>query len=249
MTTIQQNQQLIQGFERVLNSDDLISLATHSGLIKLAKYSHEDGCWKKIETEFDSILGSILDVDVHNQTQIDQDSINNDILKKIQSEASWMLKADFSSVIDSLKELEEVPIASLKKDEAEYDKVKFWKEEVIEPWLAAPVIYFFPDDQEKMKKALKIIENYTDIKLYFDSYVNKILPTYRSLINDEKMKNELSEDKKQNFIENMEYLKTLKVKEARKYLKEQAEITMEKIYILFKNKVNSSEELIELLNK
>jgi hypothetical protein len=249
MTTIERNQLLIQDFERILQSEDLISLATHSGLIKLAKYSNDEGCWKTIQSEYDSILGSILDVDVNNQQSIDVEVINKEILEKIKHEASWMIKADFETVIDGLKEIEEAPIASLKKDEAEYGKIRFWQEEIVEPWLAAPVIFYFQDYQEKMKKASQIIENYTDIKLYFDSYVNKILPTYRSLLSNDSMKGELSDEKKQNFIENMEYLKKLKVKEARKYLKEQAEITMDKIYILFKNKVSSSEELIELLNK
>ena len=246
MNIIDRNQQIINNFQRFSVNEDKIMAYGHEGITKLAEFN--GSTWQHFASDYDNLVGSILSVDVHNQSSIDLDQVEKELLDKIKDHALLYLKADFETVAEFCLELESKSITALQQDSMESELISGYLNNLVDPWLASPVIFFFSDYQEKLKKMKTLLNGYSRLKLIFDNYLKTILPVYKMVISSEQANSASAQDKQQRFITNLELLKKATIQECRSNLTENPVITPDKLNTLFTKDLTSIDEVFTALN-
>lgn len=246
MNILDKNQVLIQNFQRFSVNEDKI-VAYGIGSVDILA-TNTNNLWTHIGSDYDNLIGSILSVDVNNQSNLDLDTIHNSLSKKMRNEASWYVKVDISSASDFVQELENKSIVCLQKDSSESSQINYIRTTLIESWLRSPILSFLSDERDSLKKLNSIYNQYPLIKLHFDSYILAILPIYKQVVASQKVSSELAQTRQDNFLFNLEFLKQSSVKNARQNLSNTPSISAEKIDALMNKQLSSLNDLLLILN-
>lgn len=242
-----------QTFNRFMAVDEskLLVLTTENEEVLLAK--KENNVWRHIPSDYDSIphFTGILEVDVNNQENIDLPSIAQDLMDKLKKSMQADLELDFQIVSEyCLTKVENKPITVLKSDSDEMAVINSMLKEIINPWLASPCILFGEFEELKRKYELlkTLVLDYLEIKVNFDDYLEAILPVYKQVLFSQKVDAPVALQRQECFLENLEFLKQMTVKEARANINQVPNITKEKLEILFNKKMENLEAVLQVLN-
>jgi len=248
----QKQEEILLNFQRFTSSEKGI-FALGKDLITLAELDNETQSWIVHSTEYDTIIGisSVLEVDVKGQKSLDKeirDRVVRDILNAIKAEADSDLSIKFGVIFEYLKENVNgtKPISVLQKDSIENSWMEGALAELVQPWLNAPMINFFPSHIENFKKLREIINGYKLIKNSFDEYVKSIMPVFAMVLKSQANENN-SGEKKEIFVSNVNQLKKTTIGIAKEHMME-PNITSEKVAKLME-KEHSLEAVISILTK
>lgn len=232
-----------------LLEDKLVGMSDGEELVLARKIEQ---VWQKQDSLYDSIVGitGVLEVDVHNKASIDE-SVVKELTTHMRKAILEDLQIDFQWAAEHcLDKIESKNIVVLKEDSDEMSVLNMIMNEEIYQWLNGTGIEFFSDMKIKMNKIKDLHMGYPDLKRKFDDYIKAILPVYKQVLFSEAVSAEVAMQRQAVFLENLDYLKNISVRQSRNLIPDKMPIIdAEKLTELFSKILPDVEAVCAIINK